>query len=134
MSGHDTIRRIGRRIPGSLRELRAKLLLDSYAARLGVVEVACPACKGSGWLEGPAAEVCPICRGFEEVPESLAAWFAEEMAAEVRPEGRGDAGRLTAPTEPGDGVRFGRSAELAFAVCLDEECDGMAAVALEREE
>jgi hypothetical protein len=134
MSGHDTIRRIGRRIPGPLRELRAKLLLDFYAARLGVVEVACPACKGSGRPQWPSAEVCPICRGFEEVPQSLAAWFAEEMATEVRPEGRGDAGRLTATSSPADGVRFGRSAELAFAVCMDEVRGGMAAVALEREE
>lgn len=102
----EEIRRIARRIPRELRSLRGKLLLEHYASRLGVEEVTCPACGGEGRLGRKRRETCPVCRGFEEVPASLARWFEARL-------GRG----FHAPAGPVWGrPRPGRLAEVSFRV------------------
>jgi hypothetical protein len=79
MSHRDAVRKLARRMPRRLRELRGKLMLESQCAYLGVEEVECPACGGDGWLDRRGLEYCPICCGFREVPDSLADWFRARM-------------------------------------------------------
>ena len=111
MRGSGLIRRIAARMPAQLRELRAKLMLDVVCESLGVEEVACPACKGTGRLKGRALERCPVCCGFQEVPDRLADWFNARLGGaragvQRRPTGR-PARRPSGPV----GERYGRLAE-----------------------
>ena len=96
-------------MPRALRDLRAKLLLSRFAAHLGVPEVKCRACGGSGLLDRGEVEVCPICRGFAEVPRSLEDWFVAEMfAAQAAASGRhAKDDEVPEPDEP----RFGLCGE-----------------------
>ncbi|MGD2175674.1 MAG: hypothetical protein PVJ27_09745 [Candidatus Brocadiaceae bacterium] len=73
-------RRIAERIPRELKILRAKLMLEDLYEYLGVEEVSCPACRGTGWLEFRRLEFCPLCCGFREVPDRLADWFRNQLA------------------------------------------------------
>ena len=75
MDETDDVRRIAGRIPRRLRALRARLMLEPFSLVLGVEEVKCPACAGSGWLESGLLETCPVCRGFGEVPQELSSWY-----------------------------------------------------------
>lgn len=109
----QAIRDVAARIPSELKELRGKLMLEPVAERLGVEEVRCPACAGSGWLDRKNLEACPLCNGFVEVPDRLADWFKVQMcraggdraASPMRArERRGRLGevlyRVHAPVEP----------------------------------
>jgi len=131
MSPREPVRRIARRMPADLRELRGKLMLEGLCVTLGVQEVACPACRGSGWLDRAALERCPVCLGFLEVPDRLADWFGAQLraagAASVRPMRQGLLRAVGVP----DGERYGRLAELHYRVhlpawLLDEVAEGLA--------
>ncbi len=67
-------------LPKDLRILRLKAMLEPLADSLGVEEVECPACEGSGWLDIGAVEHCPLCCGFQELPRSAADWFRCRLA------------------------------------------------------
>ncbi|MFW6118890.1 MAG: hypothetical protein ACOC7S_00990 [Planctomycetota bacterium] len=76
-------------MPRELKELRAKAMLESECEYLGVADVTCPTCLGSGYLDRAAFEFCPVCCGFREVPEGVADWVRARLAAmreERRPE------------------------------------------------
>lgn len=79
MSRRSVVRGIARRIPAHLKELRGKLMLEAISETLGVAEARCPACEGAGCLDGDALEYCPVCCGFEEVPDRLADWFKAQF-------------------------------------------------------
>ncbi len=74
------VRRLAARVPRDLLRLRGQLMLELVYESLGVEEVRCPACGGSGWLDRRALEYCPICCGFQEVPDRLADWFRDRAA------------------------------------------------------
>lgn len=107
ISRGEAVRRIGAAVPGPLRGLRARMLLDCYVDRMGIEEVVCPGCEGDGWCPDKRERPCPICLGFREVPVSLADWFQEEL---TRLQYGLERDRMP---EPPDGVRYGRNAEAA---------------------
>ncbi|MFO8006306.1 MAG: hypothetical protein R6V05_01065 [Candidatus Brocadiia bacterium] len=74
------VRRLADRMPRDLRRLRGQMMLEPVYESLGVEEVTCPACGGSGWLDRRALDYCPICCGFQEVPDRLADWFRGRAA------------------------------------------------------
>jgi hypothetical protein len=76
-------------MPRELKELRAKAMLESECEYLGVADVTCPICLGSGYLDRAAFEFCPVCCGFREVPEGVADWVRARLAA-LREEGRSE--------------------------------------------
>jgi uncharacterized Zn finger protein (UPF0148 family) len=67
-------------MPARLRELRARLMLEECNESLGVPEAPCPACGATGWTNRQALVSCPICAGFQQVPEPLAKWYVDESA------------------------------------------------------
>ena len=75
------VRMIAAQVPAGLRAMRGRMMLQSVHEFLGVDEVPCPACAGSGWLSRRRLERCPLCCGFREVPVGLADWFRVQMAA-----------------------------------------------------
>lgn len=75
------VRMIAAQVPARLRAMRGRMMLQSVHEFLGVDEVPCPACAGSGWLSRRRLERCPLCCGFREVPVGLADWFRVQMAA-----------------------------------------------------
>ena len=117
-------RTIARRLPGDMRALRSRMMLESVCETIGVEEVRCPACGGTGWLDRRRLEDCPLCCGFQEVPRSLADWFRNQMAS--RPAAQADAvapaalpGGPREPDEPAPWVeRIGRIAERPCRVYL----------------
>ncbi len=74
------VRRLAARMPPDLRKLRGRMMLEPIYESLGVEEVRCPACGGSGWLDRAALEYCPVCCGFQQVPDRLAEWFRARAA------------------------------------------------------
>jgi len=74
------IRLVAARAPRDLRTLRARSALERVHESLGIREVACPACHGTGWLDHDGLEFCPLCCGFREVPDRLADWFVIRAA------------------------------------------------------
>ena len=82
MSQRARVLEIAKRVPGWLRDLRARLLLEAWAEFMGVPETECPACDGLGRLDGWPLQRCPICMGFGEVPCSLAEWFEHQVMGE----------------------------------------------------
>ncbi len=115
----EALRSICERVPGRLRILQGRLLLDGYAEQMGAEEVKCPACDGTGRLEAHGPERCPICRGFEEVPRSLAEWFDEELSQALREAPNGTSRRSPAPALQGR-VRYGRCAEVVWRISADD--------------
>ncbi len=114
MSLHPLVSEVAQRIPSELKALRAKLMLESVYETLGVEEVPCPACGGSGWLDRVSLEHCPVCCGFQEVPDRLADWFKAQLlwAGQRRaPAGRPVVG-CAAGASPAE--RPGRLAELRY--------------------
>jgi tRNA(Ile2) C34 agmatinyltransferase TiaS len=110
MTHGATVQRIAGRIPQELRELRGKLMIEALCETLGVEEVDCPACGGSGRLDGRRHVRCPVCCGFREVPDQLADWFRAELAGACADrEAPPGAGRRRAA--PPAGERYGRLAE-----------------------
>lgn len=83
MNRKRVIRSLGRHVPRWLRGLRARLLLERQADHMGIKEVRCPACEGTGLLSDGPIERCPICRGFLNVPSALADWFEVQMRRAV---------------------------------------------------
>jgi hypothetical protein len=76
-----TVCELAHRIPGRLRDLRGRMMLEGVCESLGVDEVTCPACDGTGWLSRAFLSPCPVCCGFREVPDGLADWFRAQRAA-----------------------------------------------------
>lgn len=115
-------------VPAELRALRAKLMLEPLCEALGVEETACPACKGTGWLDVTTLARCPLCLGFREVPVRLADWFDDrKLALEARLHAR--SARAGGDVEPIDSmppdpcirpvsVRWGGPAERVHRVFL----------------
>jgi hypothetical protein len=129
MTRQTAVRNVAARVPAELRSLRAKLMLESLCEALGVEETACPACRGSGWLDRTVLARCPLCVGFREVPERLAVWFGDQMLAtsSVGPNRAPQRGGSAAepedrrPPDPGRAVysaRRGRLAERVYRVLL----------------
>lgn len=111
----QAIRDIGARIPSELKQLRGKLMLEPVAERLGVEEVRCPACAGSGWLDRKNLEECPLCNGFVEVPDRLADWFKVQMCRAGGRRAPGAArGRAASPMRARE--RHGRLGEVLYRV------------------
>ena len=75
------VRMIAAQVPAGLRAMRGRMMLETVHEFLGVDEVPCPACAGSGWLSRRRLERCPLCCGFREVPVGLADWFRVQTAA-----------------------------------------------------
>ncbi len=86
MSRAEDVRSIAARVPADLADLRGRLMLEPLCESLGVEEVSCPACGGSGWLDRRALEHCPLCGGFREVPRVLAEWFRDQLRRARSPE------------------------------------------------
>jgi hypothetical protein len=121
MSRRQVVRNIAREMPADLKELRGKLMIEVLCATLGVEEVACPACNGSGWLDRRSLERCPVCCGFLEVPDRLAEWFRAEFRRGMAPQGASRAPRGSLPEYGSAGSaieRHGRIGEVAYSVCL----------------
>jgi len=104
-----------RHMPKPLRALRARVMLEGLADALGVEEVSCPACAGTGWLDRRRLEPCPICGGFREVPGPLADWF--DASRDVLAEG-GKALNWPIRRLP---ERRGRAGEVSYRVHLPDE-------------
>lgn len=75
MRDRAIVRKLAARVPADLRRMRARQMLESEQESLGVDDVPCPGCGGTGWLNRRDLERCPLCCGFQEVPEGLAEWF-----------------------------------------------------------
>lgn len=115
MKHRDVVLDLAARVPAWLRALRARLLLEQYAESLGVQEVECPACGGNGWFDRRRLTSCPICRGFREVPVSLAEWYEGELLRSDRRR-RGASLRCGAPVAEADGPRYGLCAAVTHRV------------------
>lgn len=63
------VKRIMNAAPDYLLDQRGKMMLDWFFEVMGVAEVVCPCCNGSGTVDG---DYCPACVGFQEIPEGLA--------------------------------------------------------------
>ena len=122
MNRARVILRVGGLVPLRLRALRARLLLDHYAERMGVEEVQCPACAGAGRLDGRMTRHCPICGGFALVPESLAFWFGQAMAAAASLSGR-QLPRALRALSVAPAMRYGRCAEALARVSREDGFD-----------
>jgi len=121
MNQQQVVRKIARMMPADLKQLRGKLMFEALCESLGVEEVTCPACSGTGWIDLRSLERCPICCGFLEVPDRLAEWFkaglrrSRKEKASARP-----AYELIRKRErPAlDGERQGRTGDVTYSVCL----------------
>ena len=106
-------------MPSYLRSLRGQAALSPSCRVMGIEEVECPACGGSGWQCRQALRCCPVCCGFCEVPEAVALWF----------EGQTGLDRHGMPyPRPALGVHhafrrtqrpYGRTAEVLYRVSLE---------------
>jgi len=85
MTHRRAVQRLSSQMPRWLKALRGRMALDPYVERLGIEEVECPACRGSGWLDRASLERCPACCGFEKVPRSVARWVDERLGCRARP-------------------------------------------------
>lgn len=110
------------RVPRWLRALRARMLLDECAERLGVREVECPACGGGGWLNEKRLERCPICCGFRQVPRSLAEWVERELLKLEMARLMQSLPRCAREPEP-EGMRYGRCGEVLHRVSVPGLCE-----------
>jgi hypothetical protein len=105
--------RVAEDLPRRLSVLRGENTLQERAPRLGVEEVTCPACGGTGWLNRRSLWRCPLCYCMREVPLAVSEWFQAEMrrrrsSADSGPPGDRPAGRTDS--------RPGRTAEDVHAV------------------
>jgi hypothetical protein len=75
MISRDELERIASAMPAPLRRLRVRLLLEDLSESIGMGDVPCPGCRGSGWADAVRLQLCPLCGGFERVPLSVAEWF-----------------------------------------------------------
>jgi len=75
----EIVLKIAARIPRPLRALRAQAMLEPMCRCMGIVERTCPACGGTGLLNGRALRHCPICCATALVPESVARFFECQM-------------------------------------------------------
>ncbi len=80
MRDRMVVRTLAAQVPSELKVMRARQMLESEQEFLGVDEVACPGCGGTGWLSRRRLERCPLCCGFREVPVRLADWFRAQTA------------------------------------------------------
>ena len=119
MDETDDVRTIAGRIPLRLRALRARLMLEPFSLVLGVEEVECPACAGSGWLERGLLETCPVCCGFREVPQELSSWFRNGRRQLQNLQDPFAAGHVADPRITSSG-RNGLLAERTWRAALDE--------------
>jgi hypothetical protein len=81
MRDRAVVRELAARVPRGLRLTRARQMIETEQEFLGVDEVACPGCAGTGWLSRRRLERCPLCCGFREVPTSLADWYRAQTAS-----------------------------------------------------
>lgn len=119
MKKSDAVRSIADRIPGYLRDLRGKATLSPMCRVIGVEEVECPACKGSGWLDREVFRHCPVCRGFREVPEALAGWVQEQLRALENGRSKPPRGVLNARGSGRSAGRLGRAVRVPHRVDAD---------------
>jgi len=106
-------------MPPYLRSLRARAALSPLCRAMGIEEVECPACGGSGWLNRRALRHCPLCCGFREVPDVVALWFEVQVrrclnrTRSLSPSGM--ASYLFRQTP----FRYGRTAEVLYKVSVE---------------
>mgnify|MGYP006306413793 CR=1 FL=1 len=129
MGTEEMARELADRMPRRLRTMRARIMLEECHETLGVPELPCPACDGTGWTDRAALIHCPVCAGFQEVPEPLAEWYVDEVARRKTDRRRADnsvvpeevyrarAEREVHSTRP---ERMGRAARHAARVHLPE--------------
>ena len=116
MNWNRLVRRIGRRIPGQLRDLRGRMLLSGFAAHAGEGEVPCRACGGRGSLSPTRWRRCPICMGFQEVPRKLDFWFQREALSLQEPDRPAPPAGAVVPNPGPPAPRIGLAGELAHRV------------------
>ena len=107
--------RVAEDLPRRLRRLRGENVLEDRARALGVQEMTCPACGGTGWLDRRTLWRCPLCYCTRAVPRAVGEWFMAEMRRRRQGLGERDEsvpGRTVNRTEG----RCGRAAEEAHAV------------------
>lgn len=80
-AGRKTVERVAAALPVDLRRMRATSMLRDYYRTNGMGDRLCPACGGAGRLGEDVFERCPICMGFQEVPESLAIYVRALLPA-----------------------------------------------------
>jgi len=110
----DALERIVAEMPTSLRRLRGRILLEDFIESIGVGDVPCPGCLGTGWADEADLQLCPLCCGFERVPTRVADWFRSRWKRECQQGARGAyqsaAQRAVELRNPPRGERLGRMA------------------------
>jgi len=119
MRREGMIRVVAAHMPPYLRSLRAKAALSPLCRAMGIEEVECPACGGSGWLNRRALRHCPLCCGFREVPDVVALWFEVQMRRRLD----GTRSLWLTGTAPypfrQTPFRYGRTAEVVYKVSVE---------------
>lgn len=116
MKRRELVAAMANRVPRELRSLRGEAMLSPRCRVMGLEEVKCPACRGTGWLDRKTLRRCPLCCGFREVPDALAGWFQEQMRVVTNGLSRAPAGVLNPPGSGGPHTRPGRTVLVAHRV------------------
>ncbi len=115
----EAVESIADRIPECLRELRGKATLSQMCRVMGIEEVVCPACEGTGWGDPEVLHPCPVCRGFREVPEALASWVQEQLRAAENGSSTPPRGVLNGRGSGRSRRRLGRTVRVAHRMDAD---------------
>jgi len=107
--------RVAEDLPRRLRRLRGENVLEERARALGVQEMTCPACGGTGWLDRRTLWRCPLCYCTRAVPRAVGEWFMAEMRRRRQGLGERDEPLADRPIDRSSGRR-GRMAEETHAV------------------
>ena len=121
MIARQQVRDIAAALPLRLKQMRGKLMLEALCETLGVEEVTCPACAGTGWLDMGALESCPICCGFLEVPDRLAEWFKAQLRRREEEPAAGTPRHRAEVVTGSVRERYGRLAEVLYRVHVGQQ-------------
>jgi len=119
MHQSDVVKAVADRIPANLRELRGKATLSEMCRVMGIEEVECPACGGTGWLDPRYFRHCPVCRGFREVPTALAGWVREQLREMKNGSSNPPRGAMNTRDSGRAVSRLGRVVTIAYKVEAD---------------
>ncbi|MGD8239806.1 MAG: hypothetical protein PVH68_14700 [Armatimonadota bacterium] len=80
---YAAVRRLAQQVYRPYRREQGRMMLQAYNGVAGITEVACPVCaEHPSWLDPVALEFCPICYGFQRVPQGLADWLTARLGEE----------------------------------------------------